>query len=68
MNIEKKRDKYNLESTEIINKYNYISQTYTDEDHGIAQSRAHLYHSLENFLDECFQTLSWSEHGIVMTI
>lgn len=33
----------------------FLAQTYTDEDHGIAQSRAHLYHSLENFLDECFE-------------
>ncbi|RLU16821.1 hypothetical protein DMN91_010889 [Ooceraea biroi] len=43
-----------LEQKDIL----FRQQTYTDEDHGIAQSRAHLYHSLENFLDECFQTLS----------
>lgn len=49
-------------------KLSFSLQTYTDEDHGIVQSRAHLYHSLENFLDECFQPSSWSEHGIVMTI
>ncbi|XP_020285677.1 venom dipeptidyl peptidase 4 isoform X2 [Pseudomyrmex gracilis] len=40
-----------LEQKDIL----FRQQTYTDEDHGIAQSRAHLYHSLENFLDECFQ-------------
>ncbi|XP_012256545.3 venom dipeptidyl peptidase 4 isoform X3 [Athalia rosae] len=38
----------------------FRQQTYTDEDHGIAQSRAHLYHSLENFLDDCYQTSSSS--------
>lgn len=43
-----------LEQKDIL----FRQQTYTDEDHGIAQSRAHLYHSLENFLDECFQTSS----------
>lgn len=43
-----------LEQKDIL----FRQQTYTDEDHGIVQSRAHLYHSLENFLDECFQTLS----------
>ncbi|XP_076681327.1 venom dipeptidyl peptidase 4 isoform X3 [Andrena cerasifolii] len=40
-----------LEQKDIL----FRQQTYTDEDHGIAQSRAHLYHSLENFLDECFE-------------
>ncbi|XP_066587909.1 venom dipeptidyl peptidase 4 isoform X2 [Prorops nasuta] len=39
-----------LEQKDIL----FRQQTYTDEDHGIAQTRAHLYHSLENFLDECF--------------
>ncbi|XP_011864447.1 PREDICTED: venom dipeptidyl peptidase 4 [Vollenhovia emeryi] len=43
-----------LEQKDIL----FRQQTYTDEDHGIVQSRAHLYHSLENFLDECFQTSS----------
>ncbi|XP_015595104.1 venom dipeptidyl peptidase 4, partial [Cephus cinctus] len=43
-----------LEQKDIL----FRQQTYTDEDHGIAQSRAHLYHSLENFLDECFDTPS----------
>ncbi|CAL7939159.1 unnamed protein product [Xylocopa violacea] len=41
-----------LEQKDIL----FRQQTYTDEDHGIAQSRAHLYHSLENFLDECYET------------
>ncbi|KYN35722.1 Venom dipeptidyl peptidase 4 [Trachymyrmex septentrionalis] len=43
-----------LEQKDIL----FRQQTYTDEDHGIVQSRAHLYHSLENFLDECFQISS----------
>ncbi|XP_023289115.1 venom dipeptidyl peptidase 4 [Orussus abietinus] len=43
-----------LEQNDIL----FRQQTYTDEDHGIAQSRAHLYHSLENFLNECFETRS----------
>ncbi|XP_046586430.1 venom dipeptidyl peptidase 4 isoform X1 [Neodiprion lecontei] len=43
-----------LEQKDIL----FRQQTYTDEDHGIAQSRAHLYHSLENFLDDCFETSS----------
>ncbi|KAL2712951.1 venom dipeptidyl peptidase 4 isoform X2 [Vespula squamosa] len=43
-----------LEQKDIL----FRQQTYTDEDHGILQSRTHLYHSLENFLDECFQTSS----------
>lgn len=42
-----------LEQKDIL----FRQQTYTDEDHGIAQTRTHLYHSLENFLDECFGTL-----------
>ncbi|XP_018327764.1 venom dipeptidyl peptidase 4 isoform X2 [Agrilus planipennis] len=28
--------------------------SYPDEDHGLATIRPHLYHSLENFLNECF--------------
>ncbi|CAG9767540.1 unnamed protein product [Ceutorhynchus assimilis] len=28
--------------------------SYTDEDHSLSAVRPHLYHSLENFLDECF--------------
>ncbi|KAJ8970898.1 hypothetical protein NQ317_009050, partial [Molorchus minor] len=28
--------------------------SYPDEDHGLGLVRPHLYHSLENFLDECF--------------
>ncbi|XP_011151258.2 venom dipeptidyl peptidase 4 isoform X3 [Harpegnathos saltator] len=43
-----------LEQKDIL----FRQQTYTDEDHGIDKSRTHLYHSLENFLDECFQTSS----------
>lgn len=43
-----------LEQKDIL----FRQQTYTDEDHGILQSRTHLYHSLENFLDECFQPSS----------
>ncbi|XP_043274698.1 venom dipeptidyl peptidase 4-like isoform X2 [Venturia canescens] len=39
-----------LEQKDIL----FRQQTYTDEDHGIAQYRSHLYHSLENFLDGCF--------------
>ncbi|XP_043250210.1 venom dipeptidyl peptidase 4-like isoform X2 [Colletes gigas] len=40
-----------LEQKDIL----FRQQTYTDEDHGIAQSSSHLYHSLENFLDECYE-------------
>ncbi|KAG7203914.1 hypothetical protein KM043_016937 [Ampulex compressa] len=40
-----------LEQKDIL----FRQQTYTDEDHGIGLSRVHLYHSLENFLEECFQ-------------
>lgn len=29
-------------------------QTYTDQVHDLGSVRPHLYHSLENFLDECF--------------
>ncbi|XP_033227069.1 venom dipeptidyl peptidase 4 isoform X2 [Belonocnema kinseyi] len=43
-----------LEQKDIL----FRQQTYTDEDHGIVQSRSHLYHSLENFLDECFEPSS----------
>ncbi|KAK9703462.1 Trypsin [Popillia japonica] len=32
----------------------FRQQSYTDEDHSLASVRPHLYHSLENFLDECF--------------
>ncbi|XP_017784773.1 PREDICTED: venom dipeptidyl peptidase 4 [Nicrophorus vespilloides] len=32
----------------------FRQQSYTDEDHGLGSVRPHLYHSLENFLDECF--------------
>ncbi|XP_030751090.1 venom dipeptidyl peptidase 4 isoform X2 [Sitophilus oryzae] len=28
--------------------------SYPDEDHSLSSVRPHLYHSLENFLDECF--------------
>ncbi|XP_063983383.1 venom dipeptidyl peptidase 4 isoform X10 [Diachasmimorpha longicaudata] len=38
-----------LEQKDIL----FRQQTYTDEDHGIALLRAHLYHSMENFLDDC---------------
>ncbi|CAO1442980.1 unnamed protein product [Diamesa serratosioi] len=30
--------------------------TYPDEDHSLAGVRPHLYHSLNRFVDECFQT------------
>ncbi|XP_076270794.1 venom dipeptidyl peptidase 4-like isoform X2 [Rhynchophorus ferrugineus] len=30
--------------------------SYPDEDHSLGLVRPHLYHSLENFLDECFET------------
>ncbi|GJQ80872.1 hypothetical protein Trydic_g14131 [Trypoxylus dichotomus] len=32
----------------------FRQQSYPDEDHGLGSVRPHLYHSLENFLDECF--------------
>ncbi|KAK0172534.1 hypothetical protein PV328_005840 [Microctonus aethiopoides] len=38
-----------LEENDIL----FRQQTYTDEDHGILRTRAHLYHSLEKFLDDC---------------
>ncbi|XP_057327710.1 venom dipeptidyl peptidase 4-like isoform X2 [Microplitis mediator] len=41
-----------LEQKDIL----FRQQTYTDEDHGIASTRLHLYHSLENFLGDCFRS------------
>ncbi|XP_044003397.1 venom dipeptidyl peptidase 4-like [Aphidius gifuensis] len=38
-----------LEKSDIL----FRQQTYTDESHGIDGLLPHLYHSLENFLDEC---------------
>ncbi|XP_068083268.1 venom dipeptidyl peptidase 4 [Anabrus simplex] len=32
----------------------FRQQSYPDEEHGLAGVRPHLYHSLENFLEECF--------------
>ncbi|XP_057672414.1 venom dipeptidyl peptidase 4 isoform X1 [Diorhabda carinulata] len=32
----------------------FRQQSYPDEDHSLGSVRPHLYHSLENFLDECF--------------
>ncbi|XP_008202160.1 venom dipeptidyl peptidase 4 isoform X1 [Nasonia vitripennis] len=43
-----------LEQKDIL----FRQQTYTDETHDIARMRLHLYHSMENFLDECFKTSS----------
>ncbi|XP_011494919.1 PREDICTED: venom dipeptidyl peptidase 4 isoform X2 [Ceratosolen solmsi marchali] len=40
-----------LEQKDIL----FRQQTYTDETHDIARMRLHLYHSMENFLDECFK-------------
>jgi dipeptidyl-peptidase-4 len=39
-----------------LHNYNllYLSQSYPDEDHSLGSVRPHLYHSLEDFLDECF--------------
>ncbi|KAK7866724.1 hypothetical protein R5R35_003146 [Gryllus longicercus] len=33
----------------------FRQQSYPDEEHGLAGVRPHLYHSLENFLEECFK-------------
>ncbi|CAD6227686.1 GSCOCG00001366001-RA-CDS [Cotesia congregata] len=41
-----------LEQKDIL----FRQQTYTDEDHGIASTRLHLYHSMENFLGDCFRS------------
>ncbi|XP_034934341.1 venom dipeptidyl peptidase 4 isoform X2 [Chelonus insularis] len=41
-----------LEQKDIL----FRQQTYTDEDHGIGSARLHLYHSMENFLDDCFRS------------
>ncbi|XP_058799148.1 venom dipeptidyl peptidase 4-like isoform X2 [Phymastichus coffea] len=43
-----------LEQKDIL----FRQQTYTDETHDIARMRLHLYHSMENFLDECFKSSS----------
>ncbi|KAJ8679458.1 hypothetical protein QAD02_015245, partial [Eretmocerus hayati] len=40
-----------LEQNDIL----FRQQTYTDETHDIARMRTHLYHSMENFLDDCFK-------------
>nr|CAI5837059.1 unnamed protein product [Callosobruchus analis] len=37
-----------------INDILFRQQSYPDEDHSLGLVRPHLYHSLENFLDECF--------------
>lgn len=34
----------------------FRQQSYTDETHDIARMRHHLYHSMENFLNECFKS------------
>ncbi|XP_034243317.1 venom dipeptidyl peptidase 4 isoform X2 [Thrips palmi] len=39
-----------LEENDIL----FRQQTYPDEEHGIVQLQKHLYHTLENFLGECF--------------
>ncbi|KAJ8921034.1 hypothetical protein NQ315_015830 [Exocentrus adspersus] len=39
-----------LEQNDIL----FRQLSYPDEDHGLGLVRPHLYHSLENFLDECF--------------
>ncbi|KAG5896521.1 hypothetical protein JTB14_020494 [Gonioctena quinquepunctata] len=39
-----------LERNDIL----FRQQSYPDEDHSLGLVRPHLYHSLENFLDECF--------------
>nr|XP_023020386.1 venom dipeptidyl peptidase 4 [Leptinotarsa decemlineata] len=39
-----------LEQNDIL----FRQQSYPDEDHSLGLVRPHLYHSLENFLDECF--------------
>lgn len=31
-------------------------QSYADEDHGLANVRPHLYHSLDRFFGECFSS------------
>ncbi|KAL0273764.1 UNVERIFIED_CONTAM: hypothetical protein PYX00_006369 [Menopon gallinae] len=41
-----------LEQSDIL----FRQQSYPDEDHGLDGVRPHLYHSLENFLDGCFET------------
>ncbi|CAH1961628.1 unnamed protein product [Acanthoscelides obtectus] len=37
-----------------VNDILFRQQSYPDEDHSLGLVRPHLYHSLENFLDECF--------------
>ncbi|KAJ3655173.1 hypothetical protein Zmor_014310 [Zophobas morio] len=39
-----------LEQNDIL----FRQLSYPDEDHGLGSVRPHLYHSLEDFLDECF--------------
>lgn len=43
-------NKSNIKQTDF-----FTFQSYPDEEHGLAGVRPHLYHSLENFLDECFE-------------
>ncbi|KAG8229724.1 hypothetical protein J437_LFUL007899 [Ladona fulva] len=41
----------------LVAKDIYFQQlNYPDEEHGLTGVRPHLYHSLERFLDQCFQT------------
>lgn len=40
----------NLEREDILFK----QTSYTDEDHGLANVRPHLYHSLNRFFSNCF--------------
>ncbi|KAL7632657.1 UNVERIFIED_CONTAM: hypothetical protein RMT77_017036 [Armadillidium vulgare] len=36
----------------------FRSQSYPDENHGLAGVKKHHYHSMENFLDQCFNTIA----------
>lgn len=40
-----------LEENDIL----FRQQSYTDEEHGIVNRQPHLYHTLQNFLEECFR-------------
>nr|CAD7570341.1 unnamed protein product [Timema californicum] len=38
-----------------LNDIPFSQQTYPDEEHGLSGVRPHLYHTLDHFLEECFQ-------------
>lgn len=39
-----------------LTDFHFKFQSYTDEDHSLANVRPHLYHGLGRFLNDCFST------------